>query len=203
MNQPDHSIFREWLNLEVDGQLPDERRARLEDHLSSCQECQDERRDLLRVHRILERGRLPVRADFRQSVLAALPPTGWEARHPRAWRFPAAVLVLLGGAAVGLLSVAHSAAGGGGRGGSAILGALLAIGGLFRATLLAGFGLLNASWKGFGLVAGDLFASPLTIGAFGLLVVCLNLLLFSLLRRKRPVAAEASRRTPGNGSRLG
>jgi hypothetical protein len=76
---------------------------------------------------------------------------------------------------------------------------LLAIGGLFRAAVLAGAGLLAASWKGVGLVFERVISSPASLGAFGFLVLCLNLLLISLLRRKRP--APAAEGAPSDPSR--
>ena len=37
--KPDHATYREWLNLEADGRLPRNERARLEDHLATCSDC--------------------------------------------------------------------------------------------------------------------------------------------------------------------
>jgi hypothetical protein len=62
---------------------------------------------------------------------------------------------------------------------------------MFQAALLAGAGLLAASWKGVGLVFQDVISSPVSLGAFGFLVLCLNLLLISMIRRRRPAGAEA------------
>ena len=111
--------------------------------------------------------------------MASLPTAGWEARAAQGWRFPAAVLVLLGALAAGLL-VAGSVPSSSG------FSTLLAVGSLFRAAVMAGAGLLAASWKGVGLVVERVISSPASLGAFGFLVLCLNLLLISLLRRKRP-----------------
>jgi hypothetical protein len=58
---------------------------------------------------------------------------------------------------------------------------------------LAGAGLLGASWTGLGLVLDKVISSPVSLGAFGLLVLCLNLLLVSLIRRRRPAEAPARR----------
>jgi hypothetical protein len=71
------------------------------------------------------------------------------------------------------------------------LAALDALGGMLRAAALAGAGLLGASWKGIGLIVEDIISSPVSLGAFGFLVVCLNLLLLSLVRRRRPSTAAA------------
>jgi hypothetical protein len=56
---------------------------------------------------------------------------------------------------------------------------------MLRAAVQAGAGLLGASWKGIGLIIEEILASPASLGAFGFLVLCLNLLLFSLIRRRR------------------
>ena len=64
---------------------------------------------------------------------------------------------------------------------------------MFQATVLAGSGLLAASWKGFGLVFEEMLASPMSLGMFGVFVLCLNLLLVSMIRRRRATApAEAA-----------
>jgi anti-sigma factor RsiW len=196
MKKPDHDTFREWLHLEADKDLSPERRERLESHLAECPECQAERRDLAHLSRALASGRLAVRADFRQNVLAALPAAGWEARHPRTWRFPAAVAVLLG-------TIAATFFGSGRSAGSPVLGALFAVAGFFRATLVAGLGLMQASWKGLGLVFGEIFSSWPALTAFAVVVICLNLLLLTLVRRRAPspVGSEAGSARSGGGRR--
>ncbi len=195
MNRPDHSTYREWLNLDADGMLAEEERARLEEHLVGCEECRREREELLAFERLLQRSAVPVRPDFADSVMAALPPAGWEGRAPRTWRFPAAVaamLMLMAGLMFAGSSVAPSG-----------LAAVSAVGGLIRAAALAGAGLLGASWKGIGIVVEEVISSPVSLGAFGFLVLCLNLLLISLVRRRRPSAASASLETPARGRRTG
>jgi predicted anti-sigma-YlaC factor YlaD len=195
MNRPDHDTFREWLNLDADGTLAPAERARLEEHLAGCEECRREREELAAFERLLQRSAVPVRPDFADAVMAALPPAGWEARSPRTWRFPLAVAAMLMMIA-GLLVAGSSAAPSG-------LAALGAVGGMIRATALAGAGLLGASWKGIGIVVEEVISSPVSLGAFGFLVLCLNLLLVSLLRRRRPSAASevAVRGRGTNGGR--
>lgn len=186
MNRPDHSTFQEWLNLDADGTLEPAEQARLEEHLAGCEECRREREELLAFERLLQRSSVPVRPDFANAVMAALPPAGWEARSPRTWRFPlavAAMLMLVAGLLVAGSSVAPSG-----------LAAVSAVGGMFRAAALAGAGLLGASWKGIGIVVEDMISSPMSLGAFGFLVLCLNLLLVSLVRRRRPASATAQGR---------
>lgn len=179
MRRPDHSTYREWLNLDVDGALPPVQRADLDEHLVACQECRAERDGLLAFERLLARDRVPVRAGFRHQVLSGLPAAGWESRSPRTWSFPAAVVVLLAGIAAALMAASRQGSS------SSVFSALAAVAGMFRATFQAGAGLLAASWKGIGLVVSSTLSSPVSIGMFALLVVCLNLLLVSMLRRRR------------------
>ena len=186
MNRPDHSTYREWLNLDADGLLAGEERTLLNEHLASCAECRSEREELAALEGLLRSSALAVRPDFKETVMASIQPAGWEARSPRAWRFPAAVFVLLGGLAAALMVAGPSAEPSG-------VSALLAVGSMFQAALLAGAGLLAASWKGMGLLFEEVISSPASLGAFGFLVLCLNLLLISLIRRRRPAAAASPR----------
>src|SRR5258706_6629835 len=91
MNRPDHSTFREWVNLDADGRLAPAERARLEEHLAGCEECRREREELVAFQRLFESTTLPVRSGFADSVMAALPHAGWEGKSPRTWQFPLAV----------------------------------------------------------------------------------------------------------------
>jgi hypothetical protein len=193
MNRPDHSTFQEWLNLDADGRLAPEERARLEQHLAGCEECRLEREELAAFQSLFERSAVPVRSGFADSVMAALPHAGWEGRSPRTWQFPVAVAAMLMLVA-GFLIAGSSASSG--------LAALDAMGGMVRAATLAGAGLLGASWKGIGLIVEDVISSPVSLGAFGFLVLCLNLLLISLVRRRKPAASASMAAAPlGRGGR--
>ncbi|HYU35925.1 MAG TPA: zf-HC2 domain-containing protein [Thermoanaerobaculia bacterium] len=183
MKRPDHNTYREWLNLEVDGQLPPSRRAELGEHLAGCAECRAEREDLLALGALLQKNRVSVRASFKDDVLAALPTTGWENRHPKTWAFPAAVFVLLAGIAAALFGSARLSEAGPGA------SALLAMADMLGSTVQAGAGLLAATWKGLGMAVGEVIASPVSLGVLAVLVISLNLLLFSLLRRRRAAGA--------------
>ncbi|HEV7504825.1 MAG TPA: zf-HC2 domain-containing protein [Thermoanaerobaculia bacterium] len=187
MNRPDHSTFQEWLNLDADGRLAPAERARLDEHLAGCEECRGEREELAAFQSLFERTAVPVRSDFADSVMAALPHAGWEGRSPRTWQFPlavAAMLMLVAGFLIAGSTAASVPSG---------LAALDAMGGMVRAAALAGAGLLGASWKGIGLIVEDIISSPVSLGAFGFLVLCLNLLLISLVRRRKPAAAGLGR----------
>ncbi len=181
MKRPDHTTFREWLQLDADGHLPAPQRAELEQHLAACAGCRAEREDLLALEALLQKNRIPVRIDFKDTVLASLPTTGWENRHPKTWGFPAAVFLLLAGIAAALFGSAHLSTAGPGA------SALLAVADMLGSTVQAGAGLLAATWKGFGMVVGEVIASPGILVALAVLMISLNLLLFSLLRRRRPV----------------
>ena len=188
MKRPDHNTFREWLHLDADGDLPASQRAELERHLDGCAGCRAERGELLALEALLQKNCIPVRTDFKDSVLASLPTTGWENRHPKTWGFPAAVFLLLAGIAAALFGSDQLSPAGPGA------SALLAVAGMLGSTVQAGAGLLAATWKGLGLAFEEVIASPMSLGAMAVLVVSLNLLLFSLLRRRRP--AEHGVTTP-------
>jgi anti-sigma factor RsiW len=187
MKRPDHTTFREWLHLDADGQLAAPQRTELEQHLATCAGCRAEREDLMALDALLQKNRIPVRTDFKDTVLASLPTTGWENRSPKTWGFPAAVFVLLAGIAAALFGSAHLSAAGPGA------SALLAITDMLGSTVQAGAGLLAATWKGLGMAFTEVIASPMSLGVLAVLVVSLNLLLFSLLRRRRPVEHELTR----------
>jgi predicted anti-sigma-YlaC factor YlaD len=194
MKRPDHNTYREWLNLDVDGLLPAHQSTELAQHLASCAECRAERDDLLALEGLLQKNRVPVRPDFKDAVLSSLPTTGWENRHPKTWSFPAAVFLLFAGIAAMLFGSAQlGTAGSGGVGGGGIA-ALLAVAEMLGATVLAGAGLMAATWKGFGLAFEEVIASPMSLGVLAVLVVSLNLGLFTLLRRRRSAPAGAVER---------
>jgi hypothetical protein len=201
MNTPDDVTCREALELaahgdhgdhgQAPGGEPPYRQARLDAHLAFCPDCADEEP----LDTLLRRESLEVRPDFRRAVLAALPVAPWEGRQAHTqrfpWAFPAAACLLLGLLATAFYGMS-AAVSGAGRAASA-LGAMGALAGLLKASALAGAGLLGASWKGLGMVLQELIAAPLTLGAFAVLVFCLNVLLVSLVRRRRTVAVRAGR----------
>jgi hypothetical protein len=188
-DRPDHTLFRELLNLELDGCLTAEQQVRLQRHLLDCPECRAEREQLLALADLLQRSALEVRPDFSRRVMAAMPPAGWESRHPRTWSFPVAAFGALLAAGAGLLGAGSA------RLGSAY-GVLSALGGLLQAALVAGVGVTAASWRWFEMFVEQLLASPASLIVFGVFVVCLNLVLFSLIRRGGRRAARVAAAPP-------
>lgn len=186
MKMPDHETLQEWLSLDQEAALKPAEQAVLADHVAACGDCRRLRDQLVALDRLLAAERLPVRSDFRRTVMASLPPAGWETRAPRAWRLPAAAVVLFGSLAAAL------AVSGSGSGSAPGLAPLLAVAEMLKVAALAGAGLLNASWKGLGMVVGEVISSPLSMVMFAFLVVCLNLLVISLVRRRRPAAVGAA-----------
>lgn len=189
----DHTTYREWLDLEVEGALPPADAAPLAAHLADCADCRAERRRLAALHEALAAARVPVRDGFRGQVMAALPEAAWERRTvpARRWAWAAGLLALLGTASAALFA----ASGARFEPGATLAGAFAAIAEMMAMAAIAGAGLLGASWTGLGLAVGDLFRrSPGTAAAVALLAVFLAGLTVSLLRRPRPAPERPSRR---------
>lgn len=191
-HEPEHNVYLEWLYLEADGELSGPERARLDRHLVSCAECRRVRDELPALFDLLDSDRVEVRPGFTDEVMSALPPAGWEARHPRAWVSAAAVLVAL----IGLSALLVGTSGGQMEG----VGVVVAIAELFRSTMTAGAGLLTASWQGLGMAMGEIAgASPAQMGVFALFVLGVNVLFVRLLLRswRKPLPE----RVTGRGDR--
>jgi len=194
MSGEHHDTFLEWLYLEADGGLTSGEKSRLESHLRGCAECREERAAIAALSRRLEASRVAVRRGFRREVMLSLPASGWESRSPRSWAAAAALLAALLGGAVAVSYATPSAAD------PTVWGALGAVLDLFRASLLAGGGLLTASWQSLGAaIESALGGSAWNLGAFAVLVLGLDVLFLRLLirasRRTAPGAAN------GRGSR--
>lgn len=186
MKRPDHNTYREWLDLDVDGLLSPAQRAELEQHLAGCTACRTEREEMLALESLLQKNRVPVRPDFKDAVLSSLPTTGWENRHPKTWSFPAAVFLLLAGIAAAFFGSAQLGSAGAG------LSAVAAVADMLGSTVLAGAGLLAATWKGLGMAFEEVIASPMSLGVLAVLVISLNLALFTLLRRRSGARAATT-----------
>jgi predicted anti-sigma-YlaC factor YlaD len=191
--QPDHSTYQEWVHSELDGGLTTGERSQLRDHLAHCSLCRKEKEELLRLERLLADSRLPVRADFCEEVMAALPASGWEAQYPRSWIAALVVVVALAVGAVALISSVGEDL----QPAIPLAGAVAAILEMLQSSALAGAGLLTASWKGLGLAFQELIGrSVWNLVALGVLVFVIDFLLLRLLlRRGEPVVERSSRST--------
>jgi hypothetical protein len=140
---------------------------------------------------LLAEAAVPVRSGFRADVMRSLPAAGWEGRAPRAWRLPAAVLVLLALAAALTAGLPGARTAGSGAGAAGAVLDMLATG------ALAATGMLWASWRGVG-VALDALLTPASALALVVLVASLDVLLLSfLVRRGRSAARETAERRRG------
>jgi anti-sigma factor RsiW len=183
--------YAEWIELAADGALEPEARAELAAHAAECASCRAELARSEAVAARLAASRVAVRPGFTREVMAALEPAPWEARSPRAWAVPAALLAAVGGTGAAL--VGYGAAELAPAGGTA--GALYAVADLVRAAFVAGSGVASASWQGLGSAVGAwLGESAANWAAAGALAVGANYLLVRLVRRRsRAVAASRSK----------
>ncbi|MGD2115079.1 MAG: hypothetical protein PVG07_08500 [Acidobacteriota bacterium] len=185
----EHDRYREWLTLEDEpgAELRSDERRLLAEHVAECAACRRERELLVRMDRVLSEARVRVRQGFRDDVMLSLPAAGWESRSPRSWRLPVAVMLFFGVAAALLLGV-HSA---GTASGPPLAGAVAAVAEAVTTGLLAGTGMLWASWRGIGL-ALDTLLSPSATVALLVLVLSVDVLLLALIaRRGRTSSAPA------------
>jgi anti-sigma factor RsiW len=187
----EHGFFKELLYLESDGELGPRDRSKLDTHLASCHECRQEQQEVVRLQNLLEGASIPVDSQFSSRVMNRLPEAGWEARSPAGWRLAIAVFALLG------LGSALLALGEGDLSSEMpLVGTALALISLFRSALVAGGGLLAASWTGIGLALDELLGgSRVAFVVFGVLVLGIDLLFLRLLLRQR--AARAGTRDDG------
>jgi anti-sigma factor RsiW len=177
-----HQDYRDLLQMQADGELSRLEAQQLDRHLASCAGCRRERRELARLDELL---------------VAALPSAAWESRHPASWAAGVALVLGLGGGAFALTSGAGVSA-------SPLAEIFVAVLDLFRSSLLAGAGLLDASWRGLGLALGRLFdGSLVNLVAFGILVLGVDALFLRLLlkTRRRVRRAAATRDADGDPPR--
>jgi hypothetical protein len=182
--------LREELDLEIDGGLATGAdgavRAALHERLESDLELARERQELLAVHSLLAAAVVKPRPGFAAEVMRSLPAAAWEGRTVSAWRWPFALLLVLGGVAAALFGGAAAELEPAAPG----LAAFAALAKLFSSAALAGAGLAGATWQGLGLgLAQWLVSSKLHLLAGAILVAALNLLLFRLIR---PTAREGA-----------
>ena len=186
---PDHSTYREWLYLELDGALNVGQQSQLRRHLEGCSDCQREKRELTAFDELLVSSRIGVQHDFVDDVMASLPTAAWESRNPRSWVAAIAIVFLLILGSGILIATA-------GDGVGSVLPAasiFVAVGEMLRSSVVAGAGRLGASWKGLGLAFERLLSGSIwNLLAIGALVVAVDILLIRLLRRRQPSTVRSS-----------
>ncbi len=188
-----HNDFQELLQMRADGELSRLEAQRLDRHLATCAGCREERRELARLDELLTAASVPVRPGFREEVVASLPSAAWESRHPASWAAGVVLALLLGGGAFALTSGAGVAS-------SPLAEIFVAVFDLFRSSLVAGAGLLDASWRGLGLALGRLFdGSLLNLVVFGVFVIGVDALFLRLLLKTRRKVREAAASRDANG----
>jgi hypothetical protein len=180
MTSENNERFLKWLDLEADGCLGEAERAELKAAMAVDPELRRVQQELQGLHQALASDRIEVAPGFLERVMAALPAAPWRRSSRRSWGLAAAavaVLTLGSSLLVGLSGGATSA--------GPVLGIFGAIGKMLQASVVTGAGLLGASWLGVGLALGEvLTVSPVTMVAFGVVVLGVNLLFFRLLRRR-------------------
>lgn len=181
--------LREELDLELDGALDDAARVALAARIEGDLELARERQALAGVHAALAAAVVQPRPGFVADVMRALPPAAWEGRTVVAWRWPFALLLVLGGVAAALFGGAAAELEPSAPG----FAAFAALAKLWSSAALAGAGLAGATWTGLGLgLAQWLVESKLHLFASAALLVGLNLLLVRLMRA--PARVRETRR---------
>jgi len=177
----DRATLLEWLDLDADGALPAGEKSRLDAAIAADPALGAVGRESAALLGLLHADRVPVRNGFREATMAALPEASWEGASSRvAFALPLALAALFTlGAAVML------GATGAFQGADPLVGTGLAVFDFLRSALLAGAGLLGATWTGVGLGLEELFqTSGVSLVGFGVAVLMVDLLLVALLRRR-------------------
>jgi anti-sigma factor RsiW len=175
---------QEWLDACGEGTLDAATEGRLAAQLAADPRLQAEKASWQALHRVLREDRVAVRAGFQERVMAALPEPAWQ-RSPSRRVYPALVAALLACAVAATFLLS-------GLADQPLAGTGLALADFLQTTLLAGSGVAAATFIGVGLGLEEMFAqSGASLFAFGIMVLCLNLLFFSLLRRRGAATAAA------------
>lgn len=182
----DSATWRRWVDLDLEGQLPEEDKAQLARIAEADDRVLAERRALESLHRMIDEDQIAVRSGFKERVMSSLPRAWWEPQRAKAglppFALPLAMMLILALGAALLLGGAEET--------SRFTGIGLAVIDFMQVTFLAGAGMLFATWRGIGIGLGELAAeSTMNLVAMIGGVVFLNLLFFSLLRR--PAAAQS------------
>lgn len=179
MSKTEHARFQETLDLYADGALSAAEANSLDAHLATCDQCRREMAELESLHGLLRESRVPVRDGFSATVMAQVARSGPAVIRPVA--LAAGLTVLFVVLAAVLLAVA---------GGEVLgFGVASALADFVASTVLVGAGLLQASWRGIGMVIEEWLLSSLpNLIVSVLLIVALNVLAFRLVRSRRAVA---------------
>lgn len=176
---------QQWLDACGEGSLDAAAASRLDAALAADPRLAAEKAQWQALHRALRDDRVAVRPGFTEKVMAALPAPAWgPAGAGRAFApaLVAALLLCTLGATFLLSDLADQP----------LAGTGLALADFLQTTLLAGSGIVAATWVGLGFGLEELFAaSGTSLVAFGLMVLFLDLLFLSLLRRRGPAPAAA------------
>ncbi|MCP3957582.1 MAG: hypothetical protein GY719_06985 [bacterium] len=185
----DNATWKQWVDLDLEGELEAADKARLDDLLDSDDEARDERRALGSLHRMIDEDQIPVRAGFTARVMEALPRAWWERAETPAglpkFALPLAMMLIAALGAAMLIGGSEEA----GR----FTGIGVALFDFMQMTFLAGTGMLFATWRGVGFGLQEMIGTSGTgLAVFALMVLCLNLLFFSMLRRRPRAAAQTA-----------
>ncbi|MEM7350257.1 MAG: hypothetical protein AAF657_05590 [Acidobacteriota bacterium] len=199
----DREKWQLWLDQDLEGCLEAADKARLDELLATDPEVRRERQALQSLHRLIEGeaadSRIEVRPGFSARVMEALPHTWWERQETsaaRRWSLPLAVMLAMAFGAVWMFAGSEDV--------GPVAGIGLAVLDFVQMTVLAGAGMVFATWRGFSLGLEEMIGSSgLNLLALASAVVCLNLLFLSMLRRRTPatenVDATAGGETPQAG----
>ena len=190
----DRETWQQWVDQDLEHCLEASEKVQLDELSATDPEIRRERRALESLRRMIDSEvatrRIAVRPGFSARVMEALPRTWWERGEATAsragWALPLAVMLTLAVAAAWALASTEEV----GR----FTGIGLALLDFVQMSVLAGAGMLFATWRGFSLGLEELIAtSGLNLLALAAAVVCLNLLCLSLLRRRSPVTENVDR----------
>ncbi|MEM1180379.1 MAG: hypothetical protein AAGM22_18695 [Acidobacteriota bacterium] len=171
------------LDLYADGGLTADDVKALEEKLAAEPDLAAESARLSELHRLIDESRVPVRPGFTERVMSALPQPKTATAYG-AWRLPLAMMLFLALGAAMLL--------GGALADNPLVGTGLAVLDFAQTTMLAGSGIVVATWRGAGMGLEEILGtSAVNLAVFAVMVVCLNLLFVSLWRRRRSATVES------------
>lgn len=171
-----------WMDARAEGNLDDGEKAHLEAFLAAADpgqiaEAEAEAIMWERLHTALREDRTEVRPGFQDDVMASVDPSLWEKTPAGAWKLPLAMMLCLALAAVWTLSGVASD--------HPIVGTGSVLADFAQSTFLAGAGVTVAAWRGVGMGLEEMLAgSSFSWVAMAVLVLSVNLLFVSLLRRR-------------------